>query len=169
MLSKSCGETTSVSFHRILVLSKKTNRVFAKALWFRSGRARLKDCRAMTLTRTNIRFTASGMEVPAVTAEQMREVDRVAMQETGPNLFQMMENAGRNLAALSMELLGNGWQQASYLVLAGSGGNGGGGICAARHLANHGCRVSLCLADPEHLGEVPAFQYEVFRSTSGKE
>ena len=123
----------------------------------------------MTLTRTNIRFTASGMEVPAVTAEQMREVDRVAIQETGPNLFQMMENAGRNLAALSMELLGNGWQQASYLVLAGSGGNGGGGICAARHLANHGCRVSLCLADPEHLGEVPAFQYQVFRSTSRKE
>ena len=81
----------------------------------------------MTLTRTNIRFTASGMEVPAVTAEQMREVDRAAMEETGPNLFQMMENAGRNLAALSMELLGNGWQQASYLVLAGSGGNGGGG------------------------------------------
>src|SRR5215471_18431321 len=109
----------------------------------------------MTLTRTNIRFTASGMEVPAVTAEQMREVDRIAMQETGPNLFQMMENAGRNLAALSMELLGNGWQQASYLVLAGSGGNGGGGICAGRHLANHGCRVSLCLADPEQLGEVP--------------
>ena len=123
----------------------------------------------MTLTRTNIRFTASGMEVPAVTAEQMREVDRVAIQETGPNLFQMMENAGRNLAALSMELLGNGWQQASYLVLAGSGGNGGGGICAARHLANHGCRVSLSLADPEHLGEVPAFQYKVFQSASRKE
>ena len=62
----------------------------------------------MTLTRTNIRFTASGMEVPAVTAKQMREVDRIAKQDTGPNLFQMMENAGRNLAALSMELLGNG-------------------------------------------------------------
>ena len=123
----------------------------------------------MTLTRTNIRFTASGLEVPAVTAEQMREVDRIAMEETGPNLFQMMENAGRNLAALSMELLGNGWQQASYLVLAGSGGNGGGGICAGRHLANHGCRVSVCLADPDHLGEVPAFQYKVFQSTSGKE
>jgi len=117
----------------------------------------------MTLTRTNIRFTASGLEVPAVTAEQMREVDRIAMEETGPNLFQMMENAGRNLAALSMELLGNGWQQASYLVLAGSGGNGGGGICAGRHLVN------VCLADPDHLGEVPAFQYKVFQSTSGKE
>jgi NAD(P)H-hydrate epimerase len=123
----------------------------------------------MTLIHTNIRFTASGLEVPAVTAEQMREVDRIAMEETGPNLFQMMENAGRNLAALSMELLGSRWQQASYLVLAGTGGNGGGGICAGRHLANHGCRVSLCLADPEHLGEVPAFQYKVFQSASGKE
>jgi NAD(P)H-hydrate epimerase len=91
------------------------------------------------------------------------------MQKTGPNLFQMMENAGRNLAGLSMELLGNSWQQASYLVLAGSGGNGGRAICACRHLANHGCRVSLCLADPVHLGEAPAFQYKVFQSTSGKE
>ena len=123
----------------------------------------------MTLTCTNVRFTASGREVPAVTAEQTREVDRMAMQDTGPNLFEMMENAGRNLAALSMELLGNDWQQASYLVLAGSGGNGGGGICAGRHLANHGRRVGLCLADPEHLGEVPALQYKVFQSTSGKE
>jgi NAD(P)H-hydrate epimerase len=123
----------------------------------------------MTFTRTNIRFTASGIEVPAVTAEQMREVDRIAVEETGPNLFQMMENAGRNLAALAMELLGNRWRQASYLVLAGSGGNGGGGICAGRHLANHGCRVSLCVADPDHLGEVPAFQCKVFQSTSGTE
>jgi NAD(P)H-hydrate epimerase len=43
-------------------------------------------------------FTDSGVEVPAVTTEQMREVDRIAIEETGPNLFQMMENAGRNLA-----------------------------------------------------------------------
>ena len=122
----------------------------------------------MTLTRTNIRFTASGLEVPAVTAEQMREVDRIAMEETGPNLFQMMENAGRNLAALSMELLGNGWQQASYLVLAGSGGNGGG-ASVQPDISPMTARVSLCLADPEHLGEVPAFQHKVFQSASGKE
>lgn len=123
----------------------------------------------MTLASREIHFVAEGVEVPAVTAEQMREVDRIAMQETGPNLFQMMENAGRNLALLSMELMGASWHKASYLVLAGGGGNGGGGICAGRHLANHGCRVTLCLGDPEHLGEVPAFQRKVFRSTSGKE
>ena len=50
----------------------------------------------------------SGLVVPAVTTEQMREVDRVAIEGVGPNLYQMMENAGRNLASLSMEMLGEG-------------------------------------------------------------
>jgi hypothetical protein len=53
-------------------------------------------------------FTDSGIEVPALTADQMREVDRIAMEETGPNFFQMMENAGRNLAMLTIEVLGGG-------------------------------------------------------------
>src|SRR6516164_9996216 len=129
-----------------------------------SSRATWTGTRWPAKAMTRVFVADDGRHVPAVTADEMREIDRLAIQETGPNLFQMMENAGRNLAALSMELLGNGWQRASYLVLAGSGGSGGGGICAARHLANHGCRVSLCLADPEHLGEVPAFQYKVFQS-----
>ena len=114
-------------------------------------------------------LTESGIAVPAVTADQMRELDRIAMKETGPNLFQMMENAGRNLALLAMEVLGRGWATASVVVLAGSGGNGGGGICAARHLANRGVDVRLCLADPEHLGEVPACQRKIFLYTTGKE
>lgn len=57
----------------------------------------------------------------------MREVDRVAMEETGPNLFQMMENAGRDLALLAIEVLGPGWNKTRVVVLAGVGGNGGGG------------------------------------------
>ena len=67
-----------------------------------------------------------GIEVPSVTTEQMIEVDRVAMEETGPNLFQMMENAGRNLALQTIACLGENWQQAKIVVLSGSGGNGGG-------------------------------------------
>ena len=114
-------------------------------------------------------FTDTGIEVPAVTAEQMRELDRMAMEDTGPNLFQMMENAGRNLALLAMTVLGEAWTSARIVVLAGGGGNGGGGICAARHLANHGIDVRLCVAAPDHLEEVPAFQRKIFRSTSGRE
>ena len=39
-------------------------------------------------------FTPDGIEVPAVTTDQMREIDRIAIEETGPNLLQMMEDAG---------------------------------------------------------------------------
>lgn len=99
----------------------------------------------------------------------MRELDRVAMEETGPNLFQMMENAGRNLAQLAIELLGQNWNKAKFVVLAGSGGNGGGGICAARHLANRCADVTLILADRSRLQAIPAWQYKLYQATSGKE
>ena len=114
-------------------------------------------------------FTDSAIEVPVVTTEQMREIDRVAVDETGPNLFQMMENAGRNLALQVMEILGATWNRAAIIVLAGSGGNGGGGICAARHLANRGANVKLCLAERHRLGAVPALQKQIFDSASGTE
>lgn len=114
-------------------------------------------------------FTDSGIEVPAVTAEQMRDVDHIAGEETGPNLFQMMENAGRNLALLAIAVLGDVWNKATIVVLTGSGGNGGGGICAARHLANRGINVRLCIAEPDCLEEVPAFQRKIFQSTNGEE
>ena len=114
-------------------------------------------------------FTDSQIEVPVVTTEQMRKVDRIAIDETGPNLFQMMENAGRNLALQVMETLGAMWNRASITVLAGGGGNGGGGICAARHLANRGIDVKLCVAEPARLGSVPAFQRKVFAAAAGTE
>src|SRR6516164_1089500 len=117
-----------------------------------------------------IRFmTEHGVEVPAVDSAQMREVDRIAVEETGPNLYQMMENAGRNLALLAIELLDERWQEAQVLVLAGSGGNGGGGICAARHLANRDVKVAVCLAEPATLRGVPAFQRKILQSTSARE
>src|SRR5215471_9195329 len=114
-------------------------------------------------------FTDSAIEVPVVTTEQMREIDRIAIDETGPNLFQMMENAGRNLALQVMEVLGARWNTGKVIVLAGGGGNGGGGICAARHLANRDVDVKLCLAAPDRLGPVAAFQRKVFTSASGTE
>jgi NAD(P)H-hydrate epimerase len=99
----------------------------------------------------------------------MREIDRIAVEETGPNLFQMMENAGRNLALQTLEILGAEWRERQILVLAGAGGNGGGGICAARHLANRGAAVTLVLAASPPAGSVPAFQHLVYTNTSGRE
>lgn len=113
-------------------------------------------------------MTQDGINVPSVNTLQMIEIDRIAMHETGPNLFQMMENAGRNLCLLCMEKLADKWRTSSILVLAGSGSNGGGGICAARHLANHGVDVRVCLTDPENLKEIPAYQLHLLGSTPAK-
>ena len=112
--------------------------------------------------------TSAGIEVPAVTADQMREVDRIAIEETGPNLYQMMENAGRNLAATTIRLLGPEWRDDTIVVLAGTGGNGGGGICGARHLANRHGEVIVVVSDETRLGEVPAQQLATYRGTNGR-
>jgi NAD(P)H-hydrate epimerase len=87
--------------------------------------------------------TEGGILVPAVTAEQMREVDRIAVEEFGLGILQMMENAGRNLGQNVLDMLGG--KKGEVTVLAGSGGNGGGGLCCARHLHNRGYRVSVVL------------------------
>ncbi len=82
--------------------------------------------------------------MPAVTADQMREVDRIAVEEFGLGILPMMENAGRNLAQNVMEMLAGARDEVT--VLAGSGGNGGGGLCCARHLQNRGFTVWVVLA-----------------------
>lgn len=133
-----------------------------------------RGCGQATMSRegpkpTRRFFTPSGLEVPAVTEAQMRELDRVAMEETGPNLLQMMENAGRNTALFALEVLGDTWSRATVVVLAGVGGNGGGGICAARHLANRAVSVTLFLSEPENLRQAPAYQRMIFQATGGRE
>lgn len=96
--------------------------------------------------------------LPAVTAAQMREVDRVMVEDLSISLLQMMENAGRALAELTrIHFAGLGRRK--VLVLAGRGGNGGGGMAAARRLANWGAEVRVVLAHPEHdLAAWPARQ-----------
>ena len=74
-----------------------------------------------------------------LTRDEMIEVDRVMIDELGIGLLQMMENAGRNLAQLAIER----YRPASVTVCVGSGGNGGGGMVAARHLANRGIDVTV--------------------------
>jgi NAD(P)H-hydrate epimerase len=56
----------------------------------------------------------------------------------------MMENAGWNLARNVMDMLGGATGEVT--VLAGSGGNGGGGLCCARHLHNRGFTVWVVLS-----------------------
>ena len=79
--------------------------------------------------------------MPALSVAEMREVERVAVEQTGPVLLQMMEHAGTALAQSALEMLGNDWRSSKIIVLVGDGNNGGSGVCAARHLANRGVTV----------------------------
>ncbi len=98
--------------------------------------------------------------VPAITAAEMREVDRLMVDELHIELPQMMENAGRNLADLAVQL----FAPARVTVLAGPGGNGGGGLVAARHLHNRGARIEVVLSHPEpELAPVTAHQLDILR------
>lgn len=111
--------------------------------------------------------TDDGIELPAVTAEEMRDVDRVAMDEFGLGVLQMMENAGRSLAMHAMEMLSE--SAGRVAVLAGSGGNGGGGLCCARHLRNQGVGVDLVLdRPPSRLAGAAAEQFRVLAESGVK-
>ncbi len=103
--------------------------------------------------------------VPWLSVEQMREVDRVMVEELGISLVRMMENAGRSLAQVARDLLGGDTAGRSVLVLAGSGGNGGGGLVAARHLSVAGAAVSVAVSAPvERLSPVSAEQLAILRN-----
>ena len=113
-------------------------------------------------------LTNTGLIVPAVTKEQMMEVDKIAVEETGPNLFQMMENAGRNLAITSIEFILKSSLDKRIMIFTGTGGNGGGGICAARHLLNHSYKPIVILSNEEKMQEIPAYQLGIFEKAGGQ-
>ena len=93
-----------------------------------------------------------------ITRAQMVEVDRVMIEDLQIALIQMMENAGRNLARVAIDCFGPD----RVSVLSGSGGNGGGGLVAARHLANAGIDVVVTSTRPaDELAGVPAQQFRI--------
>ncbi len=100
------------------------------------------------------------MHIPTVTADQMREVDRLMEETYGISLLQMMELAGRNLADLARAQLNGSVVERSIIVAAGRGNNGGGGLVAARHLVNWGAAVTILVESAQELSRAPRAQWE---------
>jgi len=95
-----------------------------------------------------------------ITEQQMIEVDRVVTEDLHIELVQMMENAGRNLARAVLDVYAPG----RVSVLSGPGGNGGGGLVAARHLANAGVDVVVTTTRPgRDLSPVASHQFDILR------
>jgi NAD(P)H-hydrate epimerase len=85
---------------------------------------------------------------PALSCEQVRQIDQAAIDELGMPGLVLMENAGRGLVDVMIRhgLAGPVW------VACGPGNNGGDGLVMARHLDLLDIEVHVLLAaDPERL------------------
>jgi NAD(P)H-hydrate epimerase len=109
-------------------------------------------------------MTSEFHDLPALTTEQMMEVDRLMIEDWGITLIQMMENAGHNFAELARRQMRGTVQGKRVMILCGRGNNGGGGMVAARHLHSWGAHVeAMLVGDENHLKDVPAYQWRILQ------
>ena len=103
--------------------------------------------------------------ITKIDTPQMIEVDRLMMEEYHIELIQMMENAGRCLAILTKERFFSGDVEGKkIIVLAGTGGNGGGALVAARRLHIWGAKVEVfTTATAENFTPIPLHQYKILQ------
>jgi NAD(P)H-hydrate epimerase len=106
------------------------------------------------------------MPVPAVMSrDQVRDVDRRAIDDYGLPGVVLMENAGRGCVDWLLELGVAG----RVVICAGRGNNGGDGFVIARHLANRGKDVCVLLfCDPTALQGDAAINCRVIERSSTK-
>lgn len=104
-------------------------------------------------------------EIPWLSVDQMREVDRAMIEDYEISLVQMMEHAGRHLAHLArVRFLDGDPRGKRVVVLAGTGGNGGGALVAARRLASWGAHVIVSVTgDDGAFSEIPRHQLDIVR------
>lgn len=79
-----------------------------------------------------------------VTRDEVRAVDRWAIEELGLPGVALMENAGRSCAEFVMDKLANK-RTPRVCIFCGTGNNGGDGYVIARHLLNADCSVRAVL------------------------
>lgn len=83
----------------------------------------------------------------ALTCQEIRELDVLAIEHVGIPGMVLMENAGRGVAELIYSTLVNP-AASRVTILCGPGNNGGDGFVVARHLHNADVKVDVVLAAP---------------------
>jgi NAD(P)H-hydrate epimerase len=88
-----------------------------------------------------------------LTREQVRAVDRIAIEKYKMPGIVLMENAARGATDVALEMLG--LTPKRVLILCGGGNNGGDGLAIARHLhnRNHKVIIGLCTEPNKYEGD----------------
>ena len=98
------------------------------------------------------------MTSQALSCQQIRDIDRRAIDEFGMSGLVLMENAGRGCADMLARLDCDGL----VAICCGKGHNGGDGFVLARHMDLRGKRVKvLLLCDPAELRADAAANYAI--------
>lgn len=95
-----------------------------------------------------------------VTAEQMRQVDRAAIEELGIPEMVLMENAGKAVVEFLQEQFPD-LVKKSVTIVAGAGNNGGDGLVVARYLHRMGVAVKVFIAAERDLSPSAKQNYEI--------
>ncbi len=102
-----------------------------------------------------------------LTAEQMRETDRLTTERFSVPGLQLMENAGGAVVEFLQSKFSD-LAQRSIVVLCGKGNNGGDGLVIARLLRSRGAHPAVLLfASPESVRGAAAKNLQRYRETSG--
>ncbi len=102
-----------------------------------------------------------------LTAEEMREVDRLTTEKYGIPSILLMENAAHAAARVITGKLGGSVAGKSFLILCGKGNNGGDGAALARILWTQGadCFVYLCGKIKDAKGDAKA-NFDIIKNIS---
>lgn len=102
------------------------------------------------------------MRQKVVTAQEIKQLDKVAIERYGISSLVLMENAGRAVAQEVVKIL-KGRRKPRVGIFCGSGNNGGDGFVAARHLVNLGIRVDIFLLGRAALTSDAAVNYRILK------
>ena len=104
----------------------------------------------------------------ALTAAEMREVDRLTTERNGVPGLTLMENAGAGVAEFVRGKFPHSERQ-RIVVLCGKGNNGGDGFVVARKLRDAGCNVSVYLvADAKEMRGDAAVNHDRWKKSGGE-
>ena len=103
-----------------------------------------------------------------VTAQEMRELDRLTIEKYGVPSLSLMERAGIGVVDAMLEGFGR-LAQKGVLVVAGRGNNGGDGLVVARHLKRKKvpCEVAL-LGRKQDLSRDAATNLQAYQKARGR-
>lgn len=103
-----------------------------------------------------------------VTAEEMKALDRTAIDEYGIPGLVLMENAGSRVVEVIRQALGD-VRGKVITIFIGKGNNGGDGLVIARHLLNMGAEVKvLALVNVDEISGDAAVNLKVLRKMEQK-